>query len=121
MDGLSTFTYKNKTIMYIDFSGVEKSKEKTLQLIQRGNEGYQKYPPKSAIALVNVKDLYFDMEILNSFKKGQELCTPYQKKVAIIGVKGLIKAAYNFVLGLTNPTTKAFESEQAAKDWLVSD
>lgn len=123
MAGISKINYKNKEILYIDYSGLAEDKaqkQKTLEFIKAGTEAYMQYPANSALGLVNVENLYFDMEILSAFKESRNKGGYTIKKEAIIGVKGLIKAAYNFVIGLTNNTTRAFSSEQEAKEWLVS-
>ena len=47
---------------------------------------------------------------------------PYEKRVAVIGMKGLQKVAYNFIVSLTQKDlVKAFDSELEAKEWLVKD
>jgi hypothetical protein len=62
------------------------------------------------------------MDVLNAFQKSTKRTADYEHKMAILGVKGLMKAAYNFVIGLTqNKKVKTFDSELEAKEWLVSD
>jgi hypothetical protein len=123
MEGaLYKITYKNKTIHCTDYSVIGKSKEKTIQNIYDATKEWTSQPLKSVLALVNCTNLKFDMEILKVFKETNDQCNPHYKKLAMIGVKGLLKAAYNFVVGLTqNKTTKIFNTELEAKEWLVSD
>lgn len=40
MEGLSSITYKNKTIIYGDYTNVGKSKEKTKELIKAITQTY---------------------------------------------------------------------------------
>lgn len=122
MEGLSIISYKNKSIMFIDFS-VNKTKEKTLELINAVGTESEKYPPKSILVLVNAAGFTFDMDVLNVFKDmHMKKAAPHQKKMAVIGMKGLIKAAYNMIVGLTqNDSSKIFDSELEAKEWLVKD
>jgi hypothetical protein len=124
MEGISKIYYKNKTIYYIDYSAVENSKEKTLELLKGITEEYkrQQLPPKSVLALTNIANRQFDMDILNAFKAERERTSPYEKKVAVIGMSGLQKVAYNFIVSLTQKDlVKAFNTEIEAKEWLVSD
>lgn len=125
VEGLSKIQYKGKEILFLDYSGFAKDKstqkQKTLQLMNGANEEYKKYPKKSALGMGNFTNFSFDMDILSALKKSNNEMDCYIKKSAIIGVKGLLKAGYNFVIGLTSSNTKVFETEQEAKDWLVLD
>ncbi len=122
MEGLSKIVYKGKGIIYTDYSVVSESKEKTFQLIQAIENEIMQYPPNSVLSLTNVQNLGFDTEVLNKFKNSQEKTVQYQKKTAVIGLKGLQQVAYNIVVALTQrDRVKAFDTEIGAKDWLVSD
>ncbi|HEX3048044.1 MAG TPA: hypothetical protein VHY08_25045 [Bacillota bacterium] len=62
------------------------------------------------------------MEILSAFKNSTEQITPHVKKLALIGVKGLLKSAYQFVTGfMSHPSRRLFDNELEAKEWLVED
>lgn len=125
VEGLSKINYKGKEILYLDYSIFAKDKttqkEKTLKLMEAANTEYKKYPEHTALGLGNFKDFHFDMDVLNALKKSQNEVGCYMRKTAILGVQGLLKAGYNFVIGLTDKKTKAFSSEQEAKEWLVSE
>jgi len=121
MEGYSVINYKNKQIHIVDYSVLNKSKEKTIKLIQYATEQYKNLPKDSVLAIVNAENFYFDMDILKVFKEEGAKTAPYEKKVAVIGVKGLIKAAYNFVVGLTRNNYKVMNSEAEAKEWLIKD
>lgn len=120
MEKISTINYKGKNIIYANYEPIGKDKEKVFELMACVGEAYKNSPPHSVLALINAGNIEFDMDILKRFKEAQGQYEVNQKKVAIIGVKGLLKAGYNFVIGLTsNKTTKAFDTEQEAKEWLV--
>lgn len=122
MEGLSKIAYKGKEILYVDYSAIGSEKEKAKQLILASTEEYMKYPPKSVLALVNVENLHFDSEIVDLMKTTKEKTVPYEKKIAIIGMKGLQKVAYNFVISLTQrDKVKTFNTAEEAKEWLSND
>lgn len=124
MEGFSIITYKNKQIYCIDYSNVGESKEKVIQLLNGAIDEYvsKKLPPKSVLSLTNVTNLHFDSDIISAFKSQREKSTPYEKRVAVIGMKGLQKVAYNFIITLTQKDlVKAFDTEMEAKEWLVND
>lgn len=117
----SIINYKGKTIMSVDYSKVAKNKASVLELMATVDQAYEKAAEGSALVLVNVANMQFDMEILNKFKEAQKRYEKKQKKVALVGVSGLLKAGYNFVIGLTSTNNKAFNSEEEAKEWLIAD
>lgn len=123
VEGVSTISYKGKTILFFDFSNLGKSKEKTIQLINAVGGEYMKNPLNSVLALFNTTNIYFDMDMLNAFKETRNKFNQYEKKVAGIGITGLLKTGFNFVVGLNKDTSsvKIFDSELEAKEWLVSD
>lgn len=122
MEGFSKIAYKGKDIFYVDYSSIGMDKEKVLKLIFGAADEYMKYPLKSVLAITNVASLHFDTEIVDAFKKSQEKTAPYQKKIAIIGMKGLQKVAYNFIVSLTQRNVvKVLDSLEEAKEWVVEE
>jgi hypothetical protein len=123
MEGYSIISYNGKSIHYFDYSVIGHSNEKVIQLLQYATEEYKKLPPKSALVLVNLLNLHISMEVLSVFKEERLKSTPYEKKIAAIGMRGVIGLAYNFMVafGQGNDFIKAFDTEQQAKEWLVSD
>lgn len=124
MEEFTKIVYKGKDIFYIDYSKFGFDVGKALKLIRFATEEYKRLqlPPKSVLAIVNVNGLHFDTELINAFKEEKENTAYYEKKVAIVGMKGLQKVAYNFVVTLTQRNAvKVFDEISDAKDWLVSD
>ena len=122
MEGFSTITYKDKSFFYVDYSGFGSDKEKAMQLIKGCTVEYMTHPKNSVVALLNVSGLRFNTEILNTFKSEQEIAAPYEKKIAVTGLNTLQRIAYNIIAGSArNVFIRAFDSEEEAKEWLVSD
>jgi hypothetical protein len=124
MEGISKINYKDKMIYYVDYTSVEDTDEKTIQLLQNVTLEYQilQLPSKSVLALVNITNRQFNIKVVNAFKAEREVTTPYEKKIAIIGMDSLQEVAYNFLIGLTlGDLIKTFNSEFEAKEWLVQD
>lgn len=123
MEGFSIVSYKDKSIYCFDYSEIGYSKEKIIRLIKYATEEYAKLPLKSVLVLANMSNLHVDMDIFNTFKEERKKCTPYEKKIAIIGVKGVTNIAYNFIVnfGQGNNFTRTFDTEIEAKEWLISD
>jgi len=120
MEGYSEITYKEKTICYSNYSIYANQKEKMMELLKFEESQWVKHPQNSILALINVTNISFDMETLNKFKENIARTAPYEKKMALVGITGLLKTAYNFVFGLTpNQKEKAFDTEEEALEWLV--
>lgn len=121
VEGFSKITYKGKEIYYIDYSGLSKDKEKTIELIRHVTDVYEHLPKNSVLEIVKAENFLFDMSVLNIFKEEGAKTAPYEKKVAVIGVKSLPRAAYNFIVGLSRSNYKILDSLEQAKEWLVAD
>jgi len=123
MEGFSEIIYKNKAIFYTNFSIYKADpdyKQKILDLLKFSDTESLKKPLNSVLALVNISNVKYDMNILHHFKESMNKTAPYGKKLAVLGVNGLLKSGYNFVVGLTpNLKRKAFDTEQEALEWLV--
>jgi hypothetical protein len=122
MEGLSTITYKNKTIIHIDYTKVLDSQAKIIQLIKEATDEYRKCPPASVLALVNVRNVKYNMNIVDTLTKSQNDIISLVKKIAVVGVDDLIKVAYDYIISLPEKNkVQIFNSEIEAKEWLVSD
>ncbi|MCL6588835.1 MAG: hypothetical protein K6U80_02675 [Firmicutes bacterium] len=122
MDRIRKIQYKDKEIMYLDFTNLNSIKEvdQILSVIQAVNSAVSACPPKSVLTLTNIEGLFFNRDIITAFKKSQDLIKPYQKKAAVIGIHGLQKIAVEAIAALTNDNyTKTFNNELEAKEWLV--
>lgn len=121
LKGLSTFNYKGKSIIFVDYS-VLNTKEEALELINSSEKEYCQHPKNSVLAITNVSSLHFDTDIINAFSAAQNTALEFEKKVAVIGIKGLQKVAYNFIVALTaRDKIKVFDTLEEAKDWVVID
>lgn len=127
VEGFSKTTYKGKEIYFTDYSQFAKDKttqkEKTIRLRREVTAEYLGKPLNSVLTLLNVTDFFFDMDVLKAFKEEYiPKQQPIEKKSAVVGVKGLVKAAYNFVVGFSSGSkVKLFNTIEEAKEWLISD
>lgn len=120
MDGLSKITYKGKEIICVDYSGFKFDTTKTFDLIYGSANEYMKHPLKSVLALVNLTNLYFDTDIINAFKTTQEATASHEKKIALIGIKGLQVLAYKYIIHIKyRDMVRLFNNISEAKEWLV--
>jgi hypothetical protein len=122
MDGISTINNQGKKIYVVRFSAVGKTKEETLGLISAIDEEFEKNPPNSVLALIDLKGAFFHFDTFKNFKNLGGSSHQYDKKIAIIGLLGLMKAGFKTVASSDkNNKVRAFDSEQEAMKWLASD
>lgn len=125
MEGYSKIDFNNKTIFYVNYSvfrSLPDPKEKILELLKFNQADLLQQPLNSVLTLVNVSHLHFDLTILKLFKESTDITLPYEKKLAVVGIKGLLKSGYNYVVGLSpNNKVQAFDTEEEAKEWLVKE
>lgn len=121
MEGISTIIYHGKQIYIVDFTNFKK-REETARLIEALGDEYTKNPLNSVLVLIDITNAFFHFDTFKNFKKLEEKYGQYEKKVAIIGLKGLRKTGLNSIAGLNKKDSlKPFDSEQEAKEWLVND
>jgi len=121
MEGISSIFYQGERIYWIDFSHCGETKEDTIKLIDAIAEQFEKNPLHSVLAIIDVSHAFFHFDTLKTFSSLEKRCGQYEKKVAVIGLKGLKKAGFNKAVSFQKKgTVKAFDSEQEAKDWLGS-
>jgi hypothetical protein len=125
LEGFVKNIYKGKTILYYNLSflppGTDQ-KEKIVALLECGDIEWLKQPPNSVLALFNVTNFTFDMNLLNYVKESAKKTVFYEKKIAFVGVTGLTKTAYDLVIGLfPNQKWELFDTEEEAKEWLVQE
>jgi hypothetical protein len=124
MEGFSIITYKDKKIFYVDYSNFGLNIDKAFRLIRFATQEYQRLqlPPKSVLAIANFSGLYFNSDLVNVFKEEKEKTSYYEKKVAVIGLKGLQRLGYNYITYLNSKDSiKIFTNIIDAKEWLVKD
>lgn len=122
IEGFSKIIYKGKEIYYIDYSSFRLNIDKAFKLIRYATEEYQRLqlPPKSVLVITNLSGLHFNTSLVNVFKEEKEKTVYYEKKVAIIGLKGLQRLAYNYITRKSpRDLIKICKNISEAKEWLV--
>ena len=122
MEGFSKIIYKGKEIFYVDYSSFGLDINKALKLIRYATEEYERLqlPLKSVLAIVNLSDLHFDTALVNAFREEKGETAYYEKRVTIIGLKGLQRIAYCYAVNINSKDfVKFFKNIIEAKEWLI--
>jgi len=117
---LQALEYKGKQILFFDFSDCN-SKEEYMPIIDAAKLWFKNKDPKSVLTLTDVTDAHFNAEILTLLKELTLHNKPYVKAGAVIGItRPLAKLAYNTVMAFSRRTLPIFDTQDQAKEWLIT-
>jgi hypothetical protein len=118
MPEVSFITHKGVQILYENFENGKPIE--IIPSIEKAKAVIHSQPPKSILALVNVKGAVFDMSVtaaLKDFVKGNE---PYMKCAAVYGVEGLKEVIFRSVLAFSGRKNLVIcKTLEEGKDFLV--
>jgi hypothetical protein len=112
-------TYKQKQIVYLDFTDLKK-KEEILALEEKGCQYIRKQNLKSVLTLSNMEGMFFNNEIKSYFEVEVKANAPYVKASAVIGLSGLISLFYKGFVVITGRDVRSFSSKEDALEYLVN-
>lgn len=117
---ISFITYKGKEILYIDLRE-SKTEQRSKELLAETVRVYEE-SKGNLIALTNVEGAFMNPEIIEETKKyAKTLFTIKARKRAMVGVKGLKKLIFNSYAKISGNNIRLFDTEEEAKEYLVSD
>ena len=112
-------SYKNHSVVYLDFSNL-RSRDEVNDLIGKAIAEIRRRPLKSVLTLTNIEGMYFNNTIFSAFSKYVRENTPYVKASAVVGMTGLIAIMYNGFVKVTGREVKAFRTETDALEYLAN-
>jgi hypothetical protein len=117
---LQVLEYKRKEILFLDFSYCT-SKEEFMSVIDTAKEWLKDKDPNSVLTLTDVTDAHFNKEIITLMKELTLHNKPYVKAGAVVGItRPLVKLAYNTVMAFSKRTLPIFDTQDQAKEWLIT-
>ncbi len=111
--------YKEKSIFYMDFSGLRNTEEITA-LLNQSKEYIRSQPERSLLVLTNIEGMHFNNEVKTMFSDFVSGNKPYVKASAVYGISGLQRIIYNGVMRITGRDIRSFDTLSLGKEWLVS-
>ncbi|MCF8359147.1 MAG: hypothetical protein K9H26_10335 [Prolixibacteraceae bacterium] len=112
--------HKGKEITFLDYSNL-KTKDEITQLLKDGSAYIRSKPKGSVLSLVNVENMFFNNDIRVMMTENVKYNSPHIKKSAVFGLTGLITIMFKSFLMISGRNMKAFNTKEAAMDYLVSD
>jgi hypothetical protein len=119
MRNVEVINHKGKEICYLDFSHLRDEKE-IQALINEGKKHIRSKIPGSVFNLSNIEEMHFNGEIREMFSEFVKGNKTYIKASAVVGVSGLKQIVFNGIMKITGRDIRSFNTNDQAKDWLVS-
>ncbi len=119
MERIQILDYQGKKIYFMDFSKL-RTIEEIKAVILEAKKYIHSQPAKSVYALTSVEGMHFSVQIKDIFAEFLKSNGPHIKASAVIGISGLLRTVYNGVLVLTGRDTRAFNTIDQAKAWLIA-
>ncbi len=120
MDRISTIEYKEKKILFADFSFAGK-KEEVLEVIEDYKKFIVQFEEGTVLTLTNFDQAYFDQQINVELKELLKHNKKYVVKSAIIGVSTARKLFLETTAALTGRKLGVFKTIEEAKEYLSAD
>jgi hypothetical protein len=77
-------------------------------------------PADSTLLLVDIRNTVMSIEIVGMMKQTAQRMQPHSRRVAVVGVKGVVKVIADSIARLTSGLeTILFDDLEQAKDWLA--
>jgi len=90
-----------------------------LEVIATAQKTIASQPEKSVLAVLDASGASFNNDILGTMKDFTKANTPYVKAACVVGVNGLLKVALSSISKFSGRNFYAFDTREAAIDWLV--
>jgi hypothetical protein len=116
---VNTINHQGKRIFFLDFSNL-KSENEIKSVIEESKTIIRQQALGTTICLANIEEMHFNNQIKDIFLDFVKGNKPYMKASAIIGVKGLRQILFNGIMKVSGRDVKSFDSENQAKEWLIS-
>lgn len=117
MGRVNYINHKNKKILHIDFSNL--NKDEILEVIEEAKSMIVKEPLNSILTLSDFTNISFDKTATKNLEEYAEHNKPYVKAGALLGITGLKKIIYNAILKITGRKLEVFSDAKPAKEWLI--
>ena len=113
-------THKGKTILYCDYSNLKDDVAAVEAEDRAVRAEVVKQPLDSVLELVDVRSTVGSRETVAILKESAKVAKPHLRKVAVIGVQGVVKVLASAVSQVSGLGLTLFATEEEAKEWFVS-
>lgn len=116
---ISFITHQRKSIMVIDFSGLEP--KEFLLLLEVVQRTVARHAPGSLLTLADLTGAHVDRDVVTRMKEVLVRDRPFVKLSAWVGVDSLPKVYFENMKSFSQRDFAPFKTREEAMDWLVKD
>lgn len=116
---ISIIEYKNKKILYANHQNT--LPDFIISTIKQTEDLVIKMDNPELLLLVDVRNCELPDEVIEQFKITAQRIKDCRKKTAVLGVTGIRKILLIAINKFSGIEAKAFDREEEAKEWLVSE
>ena len=113
--------HKGVKIFFQDFSGLLYDAEAMKKELAQVQAEVISHPKNSLLVLSDFRDTNITSEMMPILNASSAETKDHVRKTAVLGVTGIKRTLADLLTRLTGQALKYFDSEEAAKDWLVEE
>ncbi|RLD74820.1 MAG: hypothetical protein DRJ10_16385 [Bacteroidetes bacterium] len=118
MSRTKTITYKGEDIFYMDFSNA-KDRQEVSDVMKDSIAYIRNQPLGSVMALTNMENIFFNMDIKDDFQHFIKDNKPYIKTSSLFGLSGLARILFNGLMKITGRDIRSYETMIDAQEFLL--
>jgi hypothetical protein len=111
--------YQDKEIFYQDFSGFMYDSDALKKELTQVQAEVISHPKNSLLILSDFRDTNITNEMMSVLNASSVMTKDHVRRTAVLGVTGIKRTLADLLTRLTGQQLKYFDTEAAAKDWLV--
>jgi hypothetical protein len=119
MDRFQFIEHQGKKILLVEFGNCPKPE--MFELLKHVQATIAEEAPNTVLTLADFTGAHVDKEIAEEMKKILTMDRPFVKRSAWVGTASLPKVFYENFKSFSQRDFPAFETREAAMDWLVKD
>jgi hypothetical protein len=114
-------SHQGHEIFYYNYTDFGQDAEGLKAEIEAAQSVIEQQPENSMLILVDIRGTVVSREVSALIKDNASHTKLYAKKVAVVGVKGVVRVIADSIGRLTRGTPQTFfDTPEEAKDWLIS-
>lgn len=112
-------TWKGQELMHLDYSGFRNDVDALRREVGEADEVIVRQRRDSVLVLIDLRDTVASSAVVNMFKQSAPQTSPFIRRHALIGVTGMKRFLAETVARIAGRRMRAFDTEEAAFDWLL--
>ena len=117
MERIRFVDHEGVRILHADYSGI-RTTEELREAVGRATEMLRSEPPRSALVLVNLSGVAYNLANLEVLRDAVEANRPYVRARAVYGLPSIAQLSFSAMARLSGRRMERFRDEESAVAWL---